>query len=610
MSHQVLARKWRPGNFTEMVGQQHVLQALVNALESGRLHHAYLFTGTRGVGKTTVARILAKCLNCDTGVTATPCGECGACAEIAEGRSVDLIEVDAASKTKVEDTRELLENVQYTPTHARYKIYLIDEVHMLSNHSFNALLKTLEEPPPHAMFLLATTDPQKLPATVLSRCLQFNLKNMQPEQIVAHLEHILGAESVNADAEGLALIARAAEGSMRDALSLTDQAIAYGEGKLVGAEVAEMLGTVDRGRVLDLVAAILDEDPAAVLSLVAQIAEHAPDFVSTLDELSNILHQMTIAQTVPDALDASWPDQARIIELAARATIDDTQLFWQMAVGGRREVHLASSARAGLEMILLRMIAFRPASVIQSQPVAGDPPAKKPEPPVTPVAESGEREATQTLQLHNPAPESAEEVTAARGGSAADGLFGASEAAPKAADQPSPEPDVQPAAEHSSDDDGDEGVAVHPVALAALRTDTWPTEFERFQFSGILHNIALNLELTEVAGSTLRFSVVDRDATLLNERHPAQLAQALQQQLGEPVSAEIIVGEHSGCTPASYRAARAAAQLADAERAISSDDALRTLMEAFDGQIIPGSIRPNLADGEPEGHGADAEERV
>ena len=610
MSHQVLARKWRPGNFTEMVGQQHVLQALVNALESGRLHHAYLFTGTRGVGKTTVARILAKCLNCDTGVTATPCGECGACAEIAEGRSVDLIEVDAASKTKVEDTRELLENVQYTPTHARYKIYLIDEVHMLSNHSFNALLKTLEEPPPHAMFLLATTDPQKLPATVLSRCLQFNLKNMQPEQIVAHLEHILGAESVKADAEALALIARAAEGSMRDALSLTDQAIAYGEGKLVGAEVAEMLGTVDRGRVLDLVAAILDEDPTAVLSLVAQIAEHAPDFVSTLDELSNILHQMTVAQTVPDALDTSWPDQARIVELAARATIDDTQLFWQMAVGGRREVHLASSARAGLEMILLRMIAFRPAAVIQSQPAVGDPPAKKPEPPVIPVAERGEREATQTLQHHKPAPEVAEEANAAKGDTTAEELFGASETAPAATDPSLPEPEVQGAAEHSSGDDSDEGAVLHPVALAALRTDTWPTEFDHFQFSGILHNIALNLELTEVTGSTLRFSVSDRDATLLNERPPAQLAQALQLQLGEPVSAEIIVAEHSGCTPASHRAARAAAQLADAERAISSDDALRTLMEAFDGQIIPGSIRPNLADGEPEGHGADAEGRV
>jgi len=316
MSHQVLARKWRPGTFSEMVGQQHVLQALVNALESGRLHHAYLFTGTRGVGKTTVARILAKCLNCDQGITATPCGECGACAEITEGRSVDLIEVDAASKTKVEDTRELLENVQYTPTRARYKIYLIDEVHMLSNHSFNALLKTLEEPPPHAMFLLATTDPQKLPATVLSRCLQFNLKNMQADQIVAHLESILAAESVPAEPEALALIARAAEGSMRDALSLTDQAIAFGEGSLKSAEVREMLGSVDRGQVLDLVSAILDDDPRTTLALVATIAEHAADFVSTLDELSSVLHQMTIAQMVPDAMDTSWPDQARVVELA------------------------------------------------------------------------------------------------------------------------------------------------------------------------------------------------------------------------------------------------------------------------------------------------------
>ena len=592
MSHQVLARKWRPGNFTEMVGQQHVLQALVNALESGRLHHAYLFTGTRGVGKTTVARILAKCLNCDTGVTATPCGECGACAEIAEGRSVDLIEVDAASKTKVEDTRELLENVQYTPTHARYKIYLIDEVHMLSNHSFNALLKTLEEPPPHAMFLLATTDPQKLPATVLSRCLQFNLKNMQPEQIVSHLEHILDAESVSADAEALALIARAAEGSMRDALSLTDQAIAYGEGKLAGADVAEMLGTVDRGRVLDVVSAILDEDPAAVLSLVAQIAEHAPDFVSTLDELSNILHQMTIAQTVPEALDTSWPDQARVAELAARATIDDTQLFWQMAVGGRREVHLASSARAGLEMILLRMIAFRPASIIQSQPAAGDPPAKKPKPPATPVAASGEREATQTDSSAAKTPPSATPVVTPEGV------------------RPTGVSDEKRAEEPTSDQSKEEAVAPQLIALEVLRTETWPTEFERFQFSGILHNIALNLELTEVADATLRFSLAERDATLLNDRHPLQLAQALQQQLGEAVTAEIVVAEHGGCTPASHRAAMAAARLADAEQAISSDDALRKLMEAFDGQIIPGSIRPNLADGEPEGHGVDAEGRL
>ena len=559
MSHQVLARKWRPGTFSEMVGQQHVLQALVNALESGRLHHAYLFTGTRGVGKTTVARILAKCLNCDTGITATPCGECGACAEIAEGRSVDLIEVDAASKTKVEDTRELLENVQYTPTRSRYKIYLIDEVHMLSNHSFNALLKTLEEPPPHALFLLATTDPQKLPATVLSRCLQFNLKNMQPEQIVAHLEQVLTAESVPSDPEALALIARAAEGSMRDALSLADQAIAYGEGKLTGAQVAEMLGTVDRGKVLDLIAALLDDNAAEVLSLVAHIAEHAPDYVSTLDELSNALHHMTIAQTVPDAMDTSWPDQARIVELAARATLDDTQLFWQMAVSGRREVHLASSARAGLEMILLRMIAFRPAAIIHLPTESGDPPAKKPEPPATPVD-------SEAPQPSEPAPNPREDTVAAQA------------TAPEASDA----------------SEADEAGVVD--AADALTPERWPEGFEMFHFTGILHNIALNLALIDSRGGALQFCIKEKDATLLNERHPAQLSQALGQQLGQSVTATITVSDHDGRTPAQYRAALAAARLAEAEQAISSDQALNGLIAAFDGHIIPGSIRPNLAD--------------
>ena len=556
MSHQVLARKWRPGTFSEMVGQQHVLQALVNALESGRLHHAYLFTGTRGVGKTTVARILAKCLNCDTGITATPCGECGACAEIAEGRSVDLIEVDAASKTKVEDTRELLENVQYTPTRSRYKIYLIDEVHMLSNHSFNALLKTLEEPPPHALFLLATTDPQKLPATVLSRCLQFNLKNMQPEQIVAHLEQVLTAESVPSDPEALALIARAAEGSMRDALSLTDQAIAYGEGKLTGAQVAEMLGTVDRGKVLDLIAALLDDNAAEVLSLVAHIAEHAPDYVSTLDELSNALHHMTIAQTVPDAIDTSWPDQARIVELAARATLDDTQLFWQMTVSGRREVHLASSARAGLEMILLRMIAFRPAAIIHLPTESGDPPAKKPEPPATPVD-------SEAPQPSEPAPNPREDNIAAQA------------TGPEASE-------------------ADESGMVD--AADALTPERWPEGFEMFHFTGILHNIALNLALIDSRGGALQFCIKEKDATLLNERHPAQLSQALSQQLGQSVTATITVSDHAGRTPAQYRAALAAVRLAEAEQAISSDQALNGLIAAFDGHIIPGSIRPNLAD--------------
>jgi DNA polymerase-3 subunit gamma/tau len=585
MSHQVLARKWRPGTFSEMVGQQHVLQALVNALETGRLHHAYLFTGTRGVGKTTVARILAKCLNCDTGVTSTPCGECGACLEIAEGRSVDLIEVDAASKTKVEDTRELLENVQYTPTRARYKIYLIDEVHMLSNHSFNALLKTLEEPPPHAMFLLATTDPQKLPATVLSRCLQFNLKNMQPEQIVAHLTHILSAESVDADTEALSLIARAAEGSMRDALSLSDQAIAFGEGRLAGAEVREMLGTVDRGQVLEIVAAILEDDPATVLSLVAHIAEHAPDFVSTLDELASILHQMTIAQTVPDALDTSWPDQARIVELAAHATIDDTQLFWQMATSGRRDVYLASSARAGLEMVLLRMIAFRPAGVIPPPAAAGEPPVKKPEPPATPVVREDDQAVTAVLSGHQdpPALQRSEPM-------------GNTKAAPVAAEAPIVDSADAPVLDEAR------------VTLTSLSPDRWPLVFDALTFAGILHNIALNLELLEVSDLTLRFAIAQADASLFNDRHPEQLSQALSQQIGQAIHATIEKVPQTSRTPAGHRAAVAAQQLAEAEQAISNDDALQQLIRAFDGEIIPGSIRPNTADAGFDGQAAAPED--
>ncbi|MCH1492444.1 MAG: DNA polymerase III subunit gamma/tau, partial [Luminiphilus sp.] len=327
MSYQVLARKWRPRNFQEMVGQQHVLRALVNALDHDRLHHAYLFTGTRGVGKTTVARILAKCLNCETGVSSQPCGECGSCLEIAEGRSVDLIEVDAASRTKVEDTRDLLDNVQYAPTRARFKIYLIDEVHMLSNHSFNALLKTLEEPPPHAKFLLATTDPQKLPATILSRCLQFNLKNMVPEQVVEHLTTILAEEKIDFESPALTLLGRAAAGSMRDALSLTDQAIAYGSGRLAESDVRDMLGTVDSGRVLDVLTAVSTGDAAAALECVSAIAEHAPDYGATLEEMISLLHRVTLAQMVPSEESSQTAEETRVSELAAQLSLDESQLY-------------------------------------------------------------------------------------------------------------------------------------------------------------------------------------------------------------------------------------------------------------------------------------------
>ena len=360
MAYQVLARKWRPQDFHSLVGQEHVLRALVHALDEQRLHHAYLFAGTRGVGKTTIARILARCLNCEQGISSTPCGTCSSCVEISEGRFVDLIEVDAASRTKVEDTRELLENVQYAPTRGRFKVYLIDEVHMLSTSSFNALLKTLEEPPPHVKFLLATTDPHKLPITVLSRCLQFNLKNMPAEQVAGHLRNVLTQEQISFDEAAIWQLGRAAKGSMRDALSLTDQAIAFCGGELGESAVNQMLGSIDQGRVVALVQALQNGDGASLLQQVADLAEQGQSFVVALEELLSLLHQVAVSQVVPDAPVAVQFDQAMVRNLAQTMTAADVQLFYQMGTVAHKDLALAPDVRNGFEMALLRMLAFRP----------------------------------------------------------------------------------------------------------------------------------------------------------------------------------------------------------------------------------------------------------
>ncbi|HDZ57743.1 MAG TPA: DNA polymerase III subunit gamma/tau [Pseudomonas xinjiangensis] len=377
MSYQVLARKWRPRLFREMVGQTHVLQALINALDHNRLHHAYLFTGTRGVGKTTIARILAKCLNCEAGVSSEPCGVCSACKEIDEGRFVDLIEVDAASRTKVEDTRELLDNVQYAPSRGRFKVYLIDEVHMLSSHSFNALLKTLEEPPAHVKFLLATTDPQKLPVTILSRCLQFSLKNMLPEKVVQHLRHVLTEEAIGFDEESLWLLGKAADGSMRDGLSLTDQAIAFGNGVLQASDVRSMLGTIDHGQVFGLLDALAGNDARGLLAAVAELAEQGADFAGVLAELISTLQRLAIAQVMPDGVDNSLGDQTKVVDLAGRISAEDVQLFYQLALHGRRDLPLSPDPRGGFEMALLRMLAFRPGTLEQAAQQPSAPPPGK-----------------------------------------------------------------------------------------------------------------------------------------------------------------------------------------------------------------------------------------
>ncbi|MCO2359529.1 DNA polymerase III subunit gamma/tau [Pseudomonas aeruginosa] len=471
MSYQVLARKWRPRSFREMVGQTHVLKALINALDNQRLHHAYLFTGTRGVGKTTIARILAKCLNCETGVSSTPCGECSVCREIDEGRFVDLIEVDAASRTKVEDTRELLDNVQYSPTRGRYKVYLIDEVHMLSSHSFNALLKTLEEPPPHVKFLLATTDPQKLPVTILSRCLQFSLKNMPPERVVEHLTHVLGAENVPFEDDALWLLGRAADGSMRDAMSLTDQAIAFGEGKVLAADVRAMLGTLDHGQVYGVLQALLEGDARALLEAVRHLAEQGPDWGGVLAEILNVLHRVAIAQALPEAIDNGQGDRERVLALAQALPAEDVQFYYQMGLIGRRDLPLAPDPRSGFEMVLLRMLAFRPADADGAprtplkdlgiskattdpvnSPVAG---AASPAPVAAVAAEpvvAAPVEAPAAPAATPSAPPAAVEARVAEAPAAAEEVVDLpwEEPAPSIAAEPEPEPEPEPLAVEAS----------------------------------------------------------------------------------------------------------------------------------------------------------------
>src|SRR3984893_6947696 len=376
MSYTALARKWRPRTFAELIGQEHVRRALVNARESGRVHHAFLFSGTRGVGKTTIARILAKCLNCERGVTAEPCGECAACREIDAGRFVDLLEVDAASRTKVDDTRELLDNVQYAPTRGRYKVYLIDEVHMLSGHSFNALLKTLEEPPPHVKFLLATTDPQKLPVTVLSRCLQFSLKRLSAQLIGERLKFIAGAEKLEFEPAAMALLARAAEGSMRDGLSLMDQLIAFAGGSLNETDTRTMLGTIDRGHVTRILDALAHQDGPGLLAQVQEMDRDAPDYDRALIELAAFLQRIAIVQIVPDAkgLDEEFDAEA-LTRLARTLSPEDVQLYYQIALGGRRDLAMAPEPRIGFEMSLLRMLAFRPESAAATDAGAAPPAA-------------------------------------------------------------------------------------------------------------------------------------------------------------------------------------------------------------------------------------------
>lgn len=529
MSYQVLARKWRPRNFSEMVGQEHVLQALINALDRDQLHHAYLFTGTRGVGKTTIARILAKSLNCETnGVSSTPCGECSACREIDEGRFVDLIEVDAASRTKVEETRELLENVQYMPSKGRYKVYLIDEVHMFSNHSFNALLKTLEEPPPHVKFLLATTDPQKLPVTIRSRCLQFNLKRIPQQRIEEYLDHLLQQEGIESEGGGPASIARAAEGSMRDALSLLDQAIAFGGGALRGEEVSAMLGTIEQRQLLEIVRALSEGDGAGILQQVEALAEQAADFTAVLVELIAQLHQMALLQTIPEVAEDRGVDQ-EWVDLAQKVSPEDLQLFYQIALTGRRDLPLAADPRSGLEMVLLRMVAFRPET----------------------AGSGGRSHAAKPLEAAQPPVSSGQKKTA-----------------------PAPQK-------------GGSGSAI------VLSPERWEEHVDRLGLKGAAGQLVRNTQFREQKGGRLLLEIGEGNEMLLNKARQGQIEQALCGYLGAEIALTIAVRQDNALdTPAQRAEARADRARTEAEEAIQQDETFQSLQSAFGGSVVEGSIEP------------------
>lgn len=547
MSYQVLARKWRPRKFEEMVGQQHVLRALINALDHDRLHHAYLFSGTRGVGKTTIARILAKSLNCEQGVSSSPCGECATCREVDEGRFVDLIEVDAASRTKVDETRELLDNVQYAPTRGRYKVYLIDEVHMFSNHSFNALLKTLEEPPPHVKFLLATTDPQKLPVTILSRCLQFNLKSLAQEPIRDHLAHIMAEEGVPFEPAALQQLARAAQGSMRDALSLLDQAIAYGGGDLKDDDVCTMLGVIGQHYVVDLLDALAADDATAVLECVQRMSEQTVNYEAALADVLSMLQRMAIAQVVPQAVDDTMGDKDTVLRLAGQFSAEDIQLYYQVALLGRRDLNLSPDLRGGFEMIMLRMLAFRPVGEGESAPARQA--EKKIIKPVVkrPAAAAA---AVETI-------ETSEAVV-----------------------------DVSPPVAQVSE------AAARPAYSVPADTGDWASIVESLNLGGFEHQLAVNCCLLSREGNNFNLTLSSEHAQLHNDRFESRIREALQSAFGKEARLTIEVGVQTVETPAQLQAQARDERQQQAETAIADDSIVQSLQERFGASVQAGSVKP------------------
>jgi DNA polymerase-3 subunit gamma/tau len=539
MTYLALARKWRPKTFDDVVGQGHVVRALENALNSDRVHHAYLFAGTRGVGKTTIARILAKALNCDKGVTAEPCGTCNACLGVDEGRFIDLIEVDAASRTGVDDTRELLENVQYTPSSGRFKVYLIDEVHMLSRQSFNALLKTLEEPPPHVKFLFATTDPQKLPVTVLSRCLQFNLKRLSATQIVGRMTDICAAEKLQADTGALARLGRAATGSMRDGLSLLDQAIAFGDGQISDADAAEMLGSMDQHRIVELLDGVIQGDGAELLRRIRSLDELVPDYERVMDEMATVLQRIAVIQVAGVEALEEEDDLEALVRLAAEVNPEFIQLLYQISVTGRRDLSLAPDNRLGFEMAMLRMLTFRP-------------------------------QVTDSANSTNPGPASKRPVAEKRTQSPA---AGPSRSKKKKSSAPAP-------------------AEARAGPVSADEIDDWLAFIAELPLEGAARQLAENTALEEGSPFELRLSIERRNEHLLTEQLKERMVSAVQERVGEGVNLRFTLRDATIETVAARSAEQAEKKLEDTEKAIQQDPTVQDLVDVFGAEIVPDSVRP------------------
>ncbi|WP_459176249.1 DNA polymerase III subunit gamma/tau [Ewingella americana] len=646
MSYQVLARKWRPQTFADVVGQEHVLTALANGLSLGRIHHAYLFSGTRGVGKTSIARLLAKGLNCETGITSTPCGVCDNCREIEQGRFVDLIEIDAASRTKVEDTRELLDNVQYAPARGRFKVYLIDEVHMLSRHSFNALLKTLEEPPSHVKFLLATTDPQKLPVTILSRCLQFHLKALDVEQIRHQLERVLTAEQINSEPRALQLLARAADGSMRDGLSLTDQAIAMGQGAVTTETVAQMLGTLDDEQPLAVLEALVSADGAQMMAQVEQAASRGVDWENLLVETLALLHRIAMVQLLPTVLDNHYAAiEQRLRELARVIPPVDVQLYYQTLLIGRKELAYAPDKRMGVEMTLLRALAFHP-KVFIAEPVApaqvsapqafAAPAAPQPvraaqqdTPPPQGGVQSGMPDATAQLlqartqllrQQGNTTPKKAEPAAPGKArpaNSALERLASVTErvqtqASAKKDKQPeqpvkeeayrwkalnepdeAPEPVTTPKALRTALEHEKSPELAARLAVEATERDAWAAEINQMTIPKLVQQLALNAwrEQSEPGNICLHLRASQRH--LNSPSAQKVLAEALSALHQLPVELTVLEDDNLEVkTPLEWRQAIYEEKLAQARQSIVADNNIQTLRRFFDAELDEESIRP------------------